>query len=298
MYVGLWSRVSGFERDALTRALEDRAVVQATMMRGTIHLLAPDDYWPITAAVREVRRELWRGTRPGVTDAEMERAAARVRAHLEAEGPTRRKDLEALVGKVAAAGVGLWLDLVRVPPSGTWERRRADLYGLAEDWLGPPPADPTSARGIALLVERYLTAFGPARPAEIASWAGLKAAALAPILDVLDLRRFAGGLVDLPGLPLPDPGTPAPVRLLPAWDASLLVHCRRAQILPEEHRDQVFGVRMPQSHPTFLVDGQVAGRWKVEADGRPACTPFRRLTTAERRAVDDELDRVAAFHAG
>src|SRR5215210_3939544 len=34
MYVGLWSRVAGFERDELTRALEQRAVVQDTFLRG------------------------------------------------------------------------------------------------------------------------------------------------------------------------------------------------------------------------------------------------------------------------
>ena len=34
----------------------------------------------------------------------------------------------------------LWVDLVRVPPSGTWERRRADRLGLAEDWVGPADA--------------------------------------------------------------------------------------------------------------------------------------------------------------
>ena len=52
------------------------------------------------------------------------------------DGPLKRKEIEELIGKEAAHGVGLWVDLVRVPPSGTWERRRADLYGLAEDWVG------------------------------------------------------------------------------------------------------------------------------------------------------------------
>jgi Winged helix DNA-binding domain len=32
MYIGLWSRLEGFRRDALTRALEDRRVVQAPLM--------------------------------------------------------------------------------------------------------------------------------------------------------------------------------------------------------------------------------------------------------------------------
>ena len=57
----------------------------------------------------------------------------------------KRAEIEALIGKRAAHGVGMWLDLVRVPPSGTWERRRADLYGLAETWLGPPDIDRDAA---------------------------------------------------------------------------------------------------------------------------------------------------------
>ena len=40
-YVGLWSRVAGLEREALTRELERRRVVQATLMRVTIHRSRP-----------------------------------------------------------------------------------------------------------------------------------------------------------------------------------------------------------------------------------------------------------------
>ena len=35
-YVGLWTRVAGFERDDLTRALGDRSLVQASLMRTTV----------------------------------------------------------------------------------------------------------------------------------------------------------------------------------------------------------------------------------------------------------------------
>ena len=85
------------------------------------------------------------------------------------------------------------------------------------------------------------------------------------------LRRFvdeAGKeLLDLPRAPLPDPETPAPVRFLPTWDATLLVHARRTLILPEAYRERIFHVRAPHSFPTFLVDGQVAGTWRYEDGG-------------------------------
>ncbi|MGH2403341.1 MAG: DNA glycosylase AlkZ-like family protein, partial [bacterium] len=82
------------------------------------------------------------------------------------------------------------------------------------------------------------------------------------------LRRFrdeqGGELFDLPRAPLPGPDTPAPVRFLPTWDATLLVHARRTRILPEQYRARVFNTRTPHSVSTFLVDGQVAGTWRYE----------------------------------
>jgi hypothetical protein len=111
------------------------------------------------------------------------------------------------------------------------------------------------------------------------------------------LRRFRDErgteLVDLPRAPLPDPETPAPVRFLGVWDAMLLAHARRTQVLPDRHQARVFNTKMPQSVNTFLVDGQVAGSWRHE-DGRITLDPFERLSPEDRRAVDDE----AAFMAG
>ena len=103
-------------------------------------------------------------------------------------------------------------------------------------------------------------------------------------------------LLDLPRAPLPDPETPAPPRFLPTWDAVLLVHARRAGVLADEYRPRIFSTRMPASLPTFLVDGAVAGTWRHEG-GRIALDPFRRLSAAERRALDAEAERLLAFHA-
>src|SRR5688572_3016320 len=132
MYVGLWSRVEGFERGALTAALERRTVVQGTLMRSTIHLVARRDYWPFALATRAARRASWMRAVPDApSEREMEAAARTLRERL-AGGTLRRAEIEVLLGKQVARAVGLWIDLVRVPPSGTWERRRADLYAAAE----------------------------------------------------------------------------------------------------------------------------------------------------------------------
>jgi hypothetical protein len=300
MYVGLWSRMEGLERDQVTRALERRAAIQATLMRTTIHLASKRDYWPLELAVREGRIAAWARAQPDYDAAAWTDAADRLRARLAETGPLRRAEVDALLGKEFGRTIHAVVPLVRVPPSGTWERRRADLYGDAEAWVGPPPPDLTPDEGLALLVRRYLGGFGPSTGKEVASFAGLPAGAVAPVLEGMELRRFraedGAELLDLPRLPIADPDAPAPVRFLPVWDATLLVHARRTQILPEEHRPRVFSVRTPHSVNTFLVDGAVAGTWRHE-DGRVVTEPFGRLDRATQRALRDEGERLAAFHA-
>jgi winged helix DNA-binding protein len=299
-YIGLWSRLVDFQRSDLTRALERRRVIQATLMRVTIHMVSRRDYPLLAAAVREGRRDWWlRVTRGGADARKMQGAARRVRSLL-AGGPRRRAELVERLGLDSATwnGLGLWIDLVRVPPSGTWEQRRADLYAAAEDWLGPSVATPE--RGLEHLVRRYLGGFGPASRKDLASWAGLPPTALSPAIDRLRLRRFRDErgqeLLDLPRAPLPDPDTPAPVRFLPTWDATLLAHARRTQILPEPHRPLVFNVKTPHSETTFLVDGRVAGTWRHER-GRVVLRPFERLAREVRRDLDEEAERLATWLA-
>jgi Winged helix DNA-binding domain len=295
MYVGLWSRLEGFERDSLTSALERRTVVQATLMRSTIHLVSKADYWPLALAVRDARRESWLRSRPDMSSTQIAAAARKLRSAL--DDTITRKEIETLVGKPLANAIGAWIDLVRVPPSGTWERRRADLYAAADDWIGPPPDIANAGEH---LVRRYLAGFGPAAPKDVASFTGLAPAELRPLLDRLELRRFrtedGEALLDLPRAPLPDPDTPAPPRFLPTWDATLLVHARRTGVLPEEHRTTIFSSRNPHSSPTFLVDGRVAGTWRHE-DGAIRLDPFGRLDPAARRELREEADRLAEFHA-
>ena len=148
-------------------------------------------------------------------------------------------------------------------------------------------------------MRRYLGAFGPAARTDIATWAGVRIGALAPALARLRLRRFrdehGGELLDLPRAPLPDPETPAPVRFLPTWDATLLVHARRAGILQEEHRRQIFHVKNPQSEATFLVDGKVAGVWR-HRQGQIVLEPFGRVPKETRRELNEEAERLAAFY--
>jgi hypothetical protein len=193
--------------------------------------------------------------------------------------------------------LGLWVDLVRVPPSGTWERRRADRLALAEQWVGP--CDVTEDEGLEHLVRTYLRGFGPAPWRDIASWAGIGISDARRGEERLTLVRYRDEdgreLVDLAGAELPDPETPAPARFLPHWDANLLVHARRTGLLPESYRARVFSTRNPFSVGTYLVDGRVVGAWSVR-DRRIELEPFEPLKARDQRAVDGERDALEAFH--
>ena len=128
----------------------------------------------------------------------------------------------------------------------------------------------------------------------------MRVGALAGALERMQLRSFRDEdgreLLDLPRAPLPPEETPAPVRFLPTWDATLLVHARRTGILAEDHRKRIFHVRNPQSERTFLVDGKVAGAWRHKG-GRVTFEPFHRLPSGARAELEAEAERLAAFHA-
>jgi hypothetical protein len=292
MYIGMWTRIAGFPREQLTELLEKRVVVQGTLQRSTIHLVSREDYWPFELSVREARLAWYLRVAPPVED--LSGKAERLREVLR-EGPLKRADMDKLFGAASRTGLHLMVSMVRIPPSGTWARRRADLYAASEDWIGPPPAE----AGLTQVIKRYLGAFGPATSRSLADWLGLPLASVTPALAELTLRRFraedGAELLDLPRAPLPDPDTPAPVRFLPTYDATLLAHARRALILPEEHRSKVFNTKMPQSIGTFTVDGAVAGTWRL-ADGRVVASPFTSLPSRVLREVSEEAERLTEFH--
>ena len=262
------------------------------------------NYWPICAGIRASRRQWWeriaRSRKLG--EVPHDQLTELFRAEL-AGGPRSAAELIESMTRAGFAralweGAGLWLDMVRVPPSGTWERRRADLYGLAEHWVRPVRR-PNEVAGLRVLLTRYLGAFGPASIADAAGWSGVPKARLQQVASAMDLRTFRDEantmLLDLHEADLPDPATPAPVRFLPSWDATLLVHCRRSGILPEDLRSAIFHSKNPQSVGTVLVDGAVAGTWSWRKD-HVTVDVLREVAVTERRDVGVEADRLTSFY--
>jgi hypothetical protein len=301
-YIGLWTRLQTFDMPDLTKALEERRAVQGTLMRNTIHLVSARDYPLLAAGTRPSRRESWlRGHKRTLGEEDVLAAVAAAKKALAGRSLSRAELKPVVESAPLWNGVNAWEDVVRVPPSGTWERKRADIYALADDWLEPKGV--REEEGLAHLLRRYLGGFGPARLADAADWAGVPPKKLDAAAAKLGLRTFEDEqgreLFDLPRAPLPAADAAAPARFLPVWDATLLASARRAEVLPEKYRSLVFNAKTPQSVATFLVDGAVAGKWSVKRTAKKAellVEPFDKLPKRALADLEAEGERLVRFH--
>jgi hypothetical protein len=305
-YLGLLARLDGFGHEALTRALERRRVVKATLMRGTLHLVSAEDYLGLAPALQPSLEVIWRRYAPEAdrTDYEALVEATLAFAAEPRTGPELRDFVAGLCGAGPTAAENVWwrirtnAPLLRLPPDGVWGGGPRVWIATAHSWLGRAPAEDRGAATEALTL-RYLAAFGPARVDDLRQWSGLAAAPVRAALGRLgsQLRRYRDEqgreLLDLRRAPLPAADTPAPARLLAMWDSTLLAYEDRTRVLPEDYRKVVIDKRGDVAQ-TILVDGRVAGIWRV--DGRRVqLEPFAPLPRTARREVEDEALRIEGF---
>lgn len=305
-FIGLWSRLERFRREDLLALVRSRRVLRATMMRGTIHLVSARDYLrlrgPVQPALDRILGSIL-GGRMERYDAEALLAEGRaffeeaprpfeaLRSHLGAHH--RDADLRGM-----AYTVRLRLPLVIVPGEGRWGQRATTDFASAEAWLGKPVSAANDPRP---LVRRFLAALGPATPADAQAWSGIGRLkdvfeALRPELAVLRDER-GRELFDLPDAPRPPEDAPAPVRLLPKFDNLVLGHADRSRVIADDHRKAI-SVKNGMTPATILVDGFVAGTWRVERRGRTATlslAPFRPLARRVRADFEAEAEPLLQF---
>ena len=270
-------------------------------MRNTIHIVSPGDYWPLVLAIRRSRME-WSLPNP-----ENGNARARASSRTAAGVPCRRA--EAPAGNRRRPGGPMFLasrdrDLGRSRPSSTHRNLGAPARRPLRPGRAVGRAAPAASEDDALehLVRRYLGAFGPAyriRSRGLGRPEGAKdCAEMLARAEATPFPRRAGPRAGRPssGAAAASRSTPVPIRFLPTWDATLLVHGRATGILPEEYRPRIFHVSTPHSFSTFLVHGAVAGTWRYE-EGRVQLDPFKRLGRSTLAELEEEGERLAAFHA-
>lgn len=303
-YLALWSRVEGFVHDDLSTMLLDRSAVRASLMRGTIHVVTADDYREIFPATLPLHQHTLPQLASGrlvpaeiVADA-MERSRELLRGD-----PQTTADLASKLASewpnVDPRGLGqvsrFLLPLIQATPRGVWGATGGPIWSLADEWLDADvPEEPTPPPP---LIRRYLAAFGPASVADMTAWSGLRR--LAPIVkamreELVSYRDDCGvELLDLPGAPILGGDESAPVRFLPGFDNALLGHKDRRRIIAEEHR-RAISAKNGLFASTFLVDGFVAGTWKV-VDEAMQLMAFGTLAARERKAVEREASLVSQF---
>jgi len=299
-YYGLWSRVEGFEPAALTRLMEGRLALRMSLMRSTLHLVTGRDALALRPVVQSVLQRTWNSSGFAKQLAGVDVDAV-VAAGLEAyaEDDLSGAELKRVLAvrwpdhdpTALAYAVRFLVPLVHLPPRGIWGRKVQVRQRPLDAYLGAPvgghaPPDET--------ILRYLAAFGPATTADISTWSGLTGVReavdrLRPRLRTFEDER-GRELLDVPDGPLPDPGTPAPVRFLPWFDNAFLSHKDRSRIIPPEHAHLNIGVI---GRPVVLVDGFVRAFWEIR-DGELAIEPLEPLDLDELR---EEGARLVAFAA-
>jgi hypothetical protein len=302
-YVGLWTRLADFRPADLAALLNERQAVRIALMRSTIHLVTAQDCLALRPLVQPALERGLNGTF-GRRLAGLDRAAlaAAGRALVEEQPQTfsalgaqlaeqwPERDPEALANAIRAL-----VPLVQIPPRGVWGAGGLAIHTSAESWLGQPLHPNPS---IETTVLRYLAAFGPATVADAQAWSGLTG--LRPVLERLrpQLRAFrdeAGReLFDLPDAPRPDPDSPAPPRFLPEYDNLLVSHAVRTRVVADGYFQRAF------TRGAFLVDGFVAGAWKVERNQGGAhllVEPFEPIAPTDRTALAEEGERLLRFVA-
>ena len=295
-YIALHARLAGFDAATLSQAMEDRRAVRLVLMRGTIHLVSADDALILRPVMQPVLdRELLanRTWARGLDGVDLEPVLALGRSLVE-ERPRSLAELRTELAREVTAGepgslayaVRNLLPTLQVTPRGLWGRTGEAKLTTVEAWMGrsvSPDTDPEP------VLRRYLRAFGPATVADLQAWSGL--AGLRPVVERMrpTLRTYRDErgreLFDLEDGVIADGDLPVGVRFLPDYDNALLAHDDRSRIIQPlpwpELGDNV-------TAPVYLLDGNVAGIWKLEKasrKGEPARLVIRPLVD---HSADDE----------
>lgn len=304
-FISLWSRLDGFRRADLVRLIEQRKVIRATMMRGTIHVMSRKDFIAFRHLIQPVLTQVALTAPELRKTKDLEAWLDHGRRILEERPMTFeafRDILKERAPRLDAAAVSRavqhYLPLIRVPDGSPWSFKANAAFIPAEQWLEEPVAAEAT---IAQLVLRYLAAFGPATVGDAQTWSGLRT--LKPVFEALrpELATFRDEkgreLFDLKRAPRPPADTPAPVRFLPDYDNLILSHADRSRVIAKAHSDNL---KSPNGIgvPTFLVDGIIAGRWKILRDKTAATLEmkaFVKLPASARDELETEGLALMAF---
>jgi hypothetical protein len=288
-YIALAARINGFQKDQLEDAITQRQIIKTTINRLTLHLVHRDDYPAFAQLTRQPRLRAWRKQYPHLDE---DKVVEQLTEFFQT--PRTNPEIRARCLEYEPEPAGPWtavmfvrnlLPLIQLPPAGHFDDPRRAEFVIHPD---PLPEPKHAAR---VVLERYLAAFGPASKRDAASWAGVAQRDFDfDALDTVTYRDETGTLLyDLPTDIQRD--VPLPPRFLAHWDQTLLAYKDRDRILPPELKHHQLTL---SGAPTVTVDGRVAATWAHE-DDRIMITPLTKLTTPQRRQIEDEAGSIASL---
>jgi len=293
-FLGLWTRLDGFQPSDLNAALRDRSLVRATMMRATLHLMTGSDYTAFRTTMQPMLDGALRVLGDRAKGMDLAKVVPAARALLDEE-PRTFNEVRALLqerfpdvnDRALGYAVRLCVPLVMVPTEDRWGFPRAARFTPAGGWLQSEPSPETAVDDLML---RYLAAYGPASAADAQTWSGLPSTGDALERLRPSLKVFADDkgreLFDLPDAPRPGEDAPAPARFLPEFDSLVLAHADRRRIIADAHRPSLTTKNL-RVRAVFLCDGFARGIWDTEYKRRVATLRMRPFEPLPRAAVDE-----------
>ena len=284
--LALRSRVPGLRR----ADVDGSGLIRTWTVRGTVHLIDPSDRPWLDAALGARNRARFDVAMRQRGDHDV---AVGMLDDLVAVLGERPLDRPTLLRELAARGhPGLGQRSVNVLMP--WAAAQGLVVGLPDGRYRA--AEPSAAvdpdLALATLARRYLAGYGPAGPADLASWSGLPLSTARRALATLDHTEAAGDLLAVPGTLDTEPPAP-PALLLAAFDTVMLGYRTREPVVAAgDDRYILPGGGMLR--PAVLIDGQAAGTWSLATQGRRGTVTiqwFRRLAAsaeldAERLSVE------------
>jgi hypothetical protein len=276
-------------------------------MRGTLHLVAAQDYGWLVPLVTEPRvlNALRRLEQEGVPPGQPEEALRLIAQMLEREGPLTRREMAA---RLSARGIRVegqaiahlvWLAAARGIVCYGADRGREQCFVLVRDWIGESERKDRDA-ALAELAVRYLRSHQPAAPRDLAAWSGLSQADANRSWRLVDRRLIEVETVRGPAWALRSGVGAAAggvVRLLPSFDEYLLGWRDRDIALPAEHRTRV-NRGGGWLHPVVVFDGRVVGTWRMEHTPRALHVlvgPFSELSPTVRGDIVEDARDLSRF---
>ena len=171
-YVSLWSRVGGFRKEQLTRALADGTVIKATVMRGTLHVVTRELFpFIVSAHIESQRGRLKRiGTDP-------DRLAQQWPDEPSADPAVLAGRLLGTDDRWTIAFTLRAMPWLRTAPVGDWPHNKPSPSVL---WREPLAAPEEGARRV---VRDYLAAYGPASREDVEQFTSFRRGQIDPALE-------------------------------------------------------------------------------------------------------------------